>query len=74
MSGRRAVLPSGRAGVYRASDGKRWDAYVLDKDDLILLGTYATIRAADAARDEYWKRTMKSQLRTTAPATISTPA
>jgi hypothetical protein len=54
MSSKHAVLPSGRAGVYRASDGKRWDAYVLDTD-LILLGTYPSIRAADAARDKYWQ-------------------
>jgi hypothetical protein len=49
-----AALPSGRVGVYRASDGKRWEAYVMEKD-LVLLGVYSTIRAAVAARAKYWK-------------------
>jgi hypothetical protein len=47
-----APLPSKRAGVYRA--GKRWEAYVME-NDLVLLGAYPTIRAAVAARDKYWK-------------------
>lgn len=49
-----APLPSGYDGVYRANDGKRWEAYVLDKK-LKSLGVYATARAAAAARAEYWK-------------------
>lgn len=49
-----AALPSGHVGVHRASDGKGWEAYVMDKD-LVLLGVYPTIRAAAAARVEYWK-------------------
>jgi hypothetical protein len=50
----KAPVPSGHAGVYRAADGKRWEAYVMEKD-LVLLGVYATIRAAVAARTEYWQ-------------------
>jgi hypothetical protein len=50
-----APLPSGHAGVYRADDGKRWEAYVADGGDLVLLGVYPTIRAAVAARAKYWK-------------------
>jgi hypothetical protein len=50
-----AALPSGRAGIYRASDGKRWEAYILDKT-LVRLGVYATKRAAIAARQRYWKK------------------
>jgi hypothetical protein len=49
-----APLPSGHVGVYRANDGKRWEAYVMRKD-LVLLGVYATKRAAVAARVKYWK-------------------
>jgi hypothetical protein len=48
-----AALPSGHVGVYRADDGKRWEAYVME-DDLLLLGVYATKRAAVAARVQYW--------------------
>jgi hypothetical protein len=48
-----AALPSGHVGVYRASDGKRWESYVMEKD-LVLLGVYPTIRAAVAARAKYW--------------------
>jgi hypothetical protein len=47
-----AALPSGYVGVHRA--GKRWEAYVIEKD-LILLGVYATKPAAVAARAKYWK-------------------
>jgi hypothetical protein len=47
-----AALPSGYVGVHRA--GKRWEAYVMEKD-LILLGVYATKPAAVAARAKYWK-------------------
>ena len=49
-----AALPSGHAGIYRAPDGRRWEAYVLDKD-LTLLGVYATKQAAVTARAKYWK-------------------
>jgi hypothetical protein len=53
------TLPSGYIGVYRASGGKGWEAYVADvvkgKPDLVLLGVYPTIRAAVAARTKYWK-------------------
>lgn len=49
-----AALPSGRVGVYRARDGKRWEAYVMERD-LKLLGIYPTIRAAVAARAKYWR-------------------
>jgi len=49
-----APLPSGHVGVYRASNGKGWEAYVMEKD-LVLLGVYPTIRAAVAARAKYWK-------------------
>jgi hypothetical protein len=49
-----APLPSGHPGVYRAADGKRWEAYVMKKD-LVLLGVYATKRAAVIARLKYWK-------------------
>jgi hypothetical protein len=49
-----APLPSGHAGVYRADDGKRWEAYVMH-GDLKLLGVYPTIRAAVAARAKYWQ-------------------
>jgi hypothetical protein len=49
-----APLPSGHVGVYRANDGKRWEAYVMEKD-LVRLGTYATKRAAITARLKYWK-------------------
>lgn len=48
-----AAVPSGHVGVYRADDGKRWEAYVMHKD-LVLLGTFATKRAAVAARAKYW--------------------
>jgi hypothetical protein len=44
----------GHVGVYRASNGKGWEAYVMEKD-LVLLGVYPTIRAAVAARAKYWK-------------------
>jgi hypothetical protein len=47
-----AALPSGHVGIYRA--GSRWEAYVME-NDLISLGTYATKRAAIAARAKYWK-------------------
>jgi hypothetical protein len=49
-----AALPSGHVGVYRADDGKRWEAYVMERD-LVLLGVYATRRAAVAARAKYWR-------------------
>lgn len=49
-----ATLPSGYIGVHRANDGKGWEAYVLEKD-LILLGVYPTRRAAATARAKYWK-------------------
>jgi hypothetical protein len=55
------VLPSGHAGVYRADDGKRWEAYVAEKKNLRLLGIYPTIRAAAAARAKYWKAKGSSQ-------------
>jgi hypothetical protein len=48
-------LPSGHVGVYRASDGRRWEAFVMGKADLVSLGVYATIREATAARAKYWK-------------------
>jgi hypothetical protein len=49
-------LPSGHAGVYRAPDGKRWEAYVItERDALLRLGVYPTIREAAAARAKYWK-------------------
>ena len=54
-----APLPSGHAGVYRASDGKRWEAYVMEKD-LVLLGAYATKREAADARARYWKAKIPS--------------
>jgi len=50
-----AALPSGYVGVYRAADGKRWEAYVADRNRLLLLGIYNTKRAAAAARVKYWK-------------------
>jgi hypothetical protein len=60
-----AALPSGHVGVYRADDGKGWEAYVADvvkgKPDLILLGVYATKRAAVAARAKYWKAKERSR-------------
>jgi hypothetical protein len=37
-----------------ASTVPRWDAYVMERD-LVLLGTYTTKRAAVAARAKYWK-------------------
>ena len=49
-----AALPSGHVGVYRANDGKRWEAYVM-KRALVLLGVNPTKRAAIAARANYWK-------------------
>lgn len=48
-----APLPSGHVGIYRADDGKRWEAYVMERD-LVLLGVYPTKRAAIAARAQYW--------------------
>jgi hypothetical protein len=48
-----AALPSGRVGVHR--NGRRWEAYVVEKD-LVLLGVYATKHAAVAARTKYWKK------------------
>jgi hypothetical protein len=30
----------GHVGVYRASDGKGWKAYVMGEDDVMLLGIY----------------------------------
>jgi hypothetical protein len=48
--------------VYRADDGKRWEAYVaVDSDDLLLLGVYRTIREAVAARAKYWKGSAKGK-------------
>jgi hypothetical protein len=49
-----AAVPSGHVGVYRAPDGKRWEAYVMESD-LVRLGVYATKRAAVAARARYWR-------------------
>jgi hypothetical protein len=49
-----AALPSGHVGVYRADDGKRWEAYVMERD-LVRLGVFASKRAAVAARAQYWK-------------------
>lgn len=49
-----AALPSGYVGVHRAPGGK-WEAYVLEKD-LVLLGTYATKRAAATARAKYYAK------------------
>jgi hypothetical protein len=48
-----AALPSGHVGVYRADDGKRWESYVMERD-LLLLGVFASKRAAVAARAKYW--------------------
>jgi hypothetical protein len=55
-----AALPSGHVGVYRAGDGKRWEAYVME-NKLVLLGTYASKQAAAAARAKYWKGKERSQ-------------
>jgi hypothetical protein len=60
-----AALPSGHVGVYRAGDGKRWEAYVMGKNDLVLLGAYATIREAAAARAKYWKAKERGKQRKT---------
>ena len=49
-----AALPSGHVGVYRTNDGKRWEAYAMERDQ-VLLGVYPTKRAAVAARAKYWK-------------------
>jgi hypothetical protein len=49
-----AALPSGHVGIYRADGGKGWEAYVMERD-LVLLGVYPTKRAAVAARAKYWK-------------------
>jgi hypothetical protein len=49
-----AALPSGHVGIHRAPDGRRWEAYVMERD-LILLGVYATKHAAVTARAKYWK-------------------
>src|SRR5262245_47977900 len=40
-------------GIYRVRKG--WEAYVMTSKDLMLLGTYASKRAAVAARAKYWK-------------------
>jgi hypothetical protein len=48
------TVPSGYVGVYRADDGKRWEAYVAERD-LVLLGVFATRRAAAVARAKYWQ-------------------
>lgn len=45
---------SDEAGVHRAPDGKRWEAYVLPGKRLIKLGTYDTKAQAIAARRKYW--------------------
>jgi hypothetical protein len=50
-----AALPSGHVGIHRADDGKQWEAYVMEPRKLVLLGLYATKRAAIAARARYWK-------------------
>jgi hypothetical protein len=50
-----AALPSGHVGIYRADDGKGWEAYVMPGRALVLLGVYASKRAAVAARAKYWK-------------------
>jgi hypothetical protein len=57
---KRSPLPSGYAGVYRADDGKRWEAYVADRGELILLGVYPTIRKAVAARINTGETTKQS--------------
>jgi hypothetical protein len=49
-----AALPSGRVGIHRANGGG-WEAYVMGEDDLVLLGVYASVRAAVAARAKYWR-------------------
>src|SRR5262245_47495301 len=51
----RGAVPSGHVGVQRASDGKQWEAYVLNRNNEQLLGVYPTIHAAVAARAKYWK-------------------
>jgi hypothetical protein len=57
MTGRRSegstARPTRYVGVYHV--GKRWQAYVMGRDDLVPLGDYATARAAVAARAEYWR-------------------
>ena len=59
MTSKRAPLPSGHAGVYRA--GRKWEAFVMDPE-LTSLGTYATIKAAVDARTQYWAaRTKQSR-------------
>jgi hypothetical protein len=50
-----ATLPSGHTGVFRAKDGRHWEAYVME-EDLVLLGVFKTIRAAVEARAKYWRR------------------
>lgn len=52
----RYPVPSGHAGVYRAEDGKGWEAYVMKPGDLALLGVFKTIKEAAAARAAYWTR------------------
>jgi hypothetical protein len=47
--------PSGHVGIYRADDGKRWEAYVMPGRTLVLLGVYTSKRAVVAARAKYWK-------------------
>jgi hypothetical protein len=56
-----APLPRGYAGVYRADDGKRWEAYVSNpdvpgKDGLIRIGVFNTPRQAAKARADWAKR------------------
>lgn len=53
MSKRKAIaaLP---VGVSRAGNGKGWTAHVLERKGFVTLGTYASIRAAVAARAKYW--------------------
>ncbi len=50
-----AALPSGHVGIYRADDGKGWEAYVMT-DELTLLGVFRTKRDAVAARANYWRK------------------
>jgi hypothetical protein len=55
MTARKTDRPTRYVGVYRTDDGRRWQAYIMGRDDLVPLGDYATARAAVAARAEYWR-------------------
>jgi hypothetical protein len=52
---RYAPLPSGFVGVYRADDGKRWEAYVNDPE-LVCIGVFNTPKQAANARTKYWEK------------------